>query len=240
MRFLSRKQREEEFILNRGINKLNIKDIKSLREIVFEHLRNAILDGTLLPGERLMEVQLADKLGVSRTPIREAIRKLELEGLVEMIPRRGAQVSDLSVKDVADVLEVRETLEGLAASLAAVNMSEEELKELEKAYIALIKSVEEKNIEKIIRWDSRFHDVLLSASKNPRLVKVNAVLIEQVHRFRKSYIEDITTAKYIVHSHKKILDALKSRDPEISRACAIEHIREVKEFILDKYKKKAR
>ena len=119
-------------------------------------------------------------------------------------------------------------------------LSEEELKELEKAYIALIKSVEEKNIEKIIRWDSRFHDVLLSASKNPRLVKVNAVLIEQVHRFRKSYIEDITTAKYIVHSHKKILDALKSRDPEISRACAMEHIREVKEFILDKYKKKAR
>ena len=108
-----------------------------------------------------------------------------------------------------------------------------------KAFIWVYKK-KEKNIEKIIRWDSRFHDVLLSASRNPRLVKVNAVLIEQVHRFRKSYIEDITTAKYIVHSHKKILDALKSRDPEISRTCAMEHIREVKEFILDKYKKKAR
>ncbi len=226
--------------MNRGINKLNIKDIKPLREVVFEHLRSAILDGTLLPGERLMEVQLADKLGVSRTPIREAIRKLELEGLVEMIPRRGAQVSDLSVKDVADVLDVREALEGLAASLAAENISVEELKELEKAYHALVKSVEEKNIEKIIRWDSRFHDILLSASKNPRLVKVNGVLIEQIHRYRKSFIEDITTAQYIIESHKKILDALKSKDAETSRQCAMDHIREVKEFILYKYKKKAR
>lgn len=92
--------------------KLKLENYKPLREVVFEHLRNSILNGELDPGERLMELQLAEQLGVSRTPIREAIRKLELEGLVEMIPRKGAYVADLSIKDILDVLEVRMYLEG--------------------------------------------------------------------------------------------------------------------------------
>lgn len=226
--------------MKNGISRLNTKDIRPLRDIVFDNLRLAILDGTLRPGERLMEVSLSEKLGVSRTPVREAIRKLEIEGLVEITPRRGAQVCELSVKDVEDVLEVRETLEGLAAFLAAEKMSDDELKELEKAYNGLVKAVNEKSTEKIIKWDSKFHDILLNGSRNPRLIKVNAILVEQVHRFRKSYIEDINTAKYIVQSHKKILDSLREKNKEESKENAMEHIREVKEFILNKYKKKSR
>ena len=226
--------------MKNGISRLNTKDIRPLRDIVFDNLRLAILDGTLRPGERLMEVSLSERLGVSRTPVREAIRKLEIEGLVEITPRRGAQVCELSVKDVEDVLEVRETLEGLAAFLAAEKMSEEELKELEKAYNGLVKAVDEKSTEKIIKWDSKFHDILLNGSRNPRLIKVNGILVEQVHRFRKSYIEDINTAKYIVQSHKKILDSLKEKNKEQSKENAMEHIRDVKDFILNKYKKKSR
>ena len=89
-----------------------------LREVVFNTLRQAILKGELKPGERLMEIALAEKLGVSRTPIREAMRKLELEGLVVMIPRRGAQVANITEKDLNDVLEVRITLENMAFSMA--------------------------------------------------------------------------------------------------------------------------
>lgn len=226
--------------MKNGISRLNNKDIRPLRDIVFDNLRLAILDGTLRPGERLMEVSLSEKLGVSRTPVREAIRKLEIEGLVEITPRRGAQVCELSVKDVEDVLEVRETLEGLAAYLAAEKMSDDELKELEKAYNGLVKAVDEQSTEKIIKWDSKFHDILLNGSRNPRLIKVNGILVEQVHRFRKSYIEDINTAKYIVQSHKKILDSLKEKNKEESKENAMEHIRDVKEFILNKYKKKSR
>lgn len=226
--------------MSRGIDKLSIQDIKPLRDVVFDHLRDAILDGVLKPGERLMEVQLAEKLGVSRTPVREAIRKLEIDGFVEMIPRRGAQVSELSIKDVENVLEVREVLEGLAAFLAASKIKKEELSEFEKAYQGLKMSVEEKNVEDIVKWDSRFHDILLNASGNPRLIKVNSVLIEQVHRFRKSYVEDTSTANYILASHKKILEAIKEKNPEKARAASEEHIREIKVFILEKYKRSSR
>ena len=114
-----------------GVNGFKLQNYQPLRDVVFEHLRNSILNGELKPLERLMEVQLAEQLGVSRTPVREAIRKLELEGLVIMVARKGAYVADVSVKDILDVLEVRCVLEGLAASLAAERMTEEELEKLE-------------------------------------------------------------------------------------------------------------
>ena len=103
-----------------------------LRDVVFKTLRQAILKGELEPGERLMEIQLAERLGVSRTPIREAIRKLELEGLVLMVPRKGAEVARISEKNLRDVLEVRRTLEELAVDLACQRMNQEELKELKE------------------------------------------------------------------------------------------------------------
>ena len=110
-----------------SLTKINLDNYKPLRDVVFENLRAAILDGNLKAGQRLMEVQLAEQLGVSRTPIREAIRKLELEGLVVMLPRKGAYVANMSFKDLIDVLEIRASLEGLAAYLAAERRSEKSL-----------------------------------------------------------------------------------------------------------------
>ena len=101
-----------------------------LRDVVFNTLRKAILKGELKPGERLMEIALAERLGVSRTPVREAMRKLELEGLVVMIPRRGAQVANITEKDLNDVLEVRIALENLSIENACMRMTEEQLEEL--------------------------------------------------------------------------------------------------------------
>ena len=114
-----------------SLTKLNLDEYKPLRDVVFENLREAIVEGRLKPGQRLMEVQLAEQLGVSRTPVREAIRKLELEGLVVMLPRKGAYVANMSLKDLKDVLEIRASLEGLAASLAAERISDEDIKKLE-------------------------------------------------------------------------------------------------------------
>ena len=113
--------------------KVNMNEYLPLRDVVFNTLRQAILRGELKPGERLMEIQLANKLGVSRTPIREAIRKLELEGLVLMIPRKGAEVAEITEKNMRDVLEVRKALEELAVQLACEKITQEELEELEKA-----------------------------------------------------------------------------------------------------------
>ena len=112
---------------------VNMDEYLPLRDVVFKTLRQAILKGELEPGERLMEIQLAERLGVSRTPIREAIRKLELEGLVLMIPRRGAEVAKISEKNLRDVLEVRRSLEELAIDLACQRIQEEELETLREA-----------------------------------------------------------------------------------------------------------
>ena len=113
--------------------KVNMNEYLPLRDVVFNTLRQAILKGELEPGERLMEIQLADRLGVSRTPIREAIRKLGLEGLVLMIPRKGAEVARISEKSLREVLEVRRSLEELATELACQRMEDEALLELEEA-----------------------------------------------------------------------------------------------------------
>jgi len=112
------------------LSKVNLNNYKPLREVIFDTLREAIIAGELKPGERLMEVKLAEK---------KAIRKLELEGLVEMLPRKGAHVAELSVKDIMDVLEVRATLDGLATALAAERITDEEIKELEHVHSQFLK-----------------------------------------------------------------------------------------------------
>ena len=112
---------------------MNMDEYLPLRDVVFNTLRQGILTGALKPGERLMEIHLADRLGVSRTPIREAIRMLELEGLVTMIPRRGAEVSRISRQDIRDVLEVRLVLDSLATKLACERITEDQKEELKRA-----------------------------------------------------------------------------------------------------------
>ena len=131
-----------------------------LRDVVFNTLRQAILKGELEPGERLMEIQLAERLGVSRTPIREAIRKLELEGLVLMIPRKGAEVARISEKSLRDVLEVRRSLEELASELACLRMTEEEVEELEEAQRAFTEAVASKDVMLIAETDEVYHDII--------------------------------------------------------------------------------
>lgn len=127
-----------------NLTKLNLDNYKPLRDVVFENLREAILEGKLKPGQRLMEVQLAEQLGVSRTPVREAIRKLELEGLVVMLPRKGAYVANMSLKDIMDVLEVRASLEGLAKDILP-------LKELVMKILKSLK-IYQKNLKKAL-WN---------------------------------------------------------------------------------------
>ena len=119
---------EEKDMIN-----FDLQNHRPLREIVYEELKRQIVVGEIAPGTRMMEVELADEMGVSRTPVREAIRKLEKEGLVSIEPRRGAYASDISIKEMVDVLEVRQDLEGMAAGLAAVKVTEEEKEELLKA-----------------------------------------------------------------------------------------------------------
>lgn len=168
----------------------NMDEFLPLREVVFKTLRQSILTGELKPGERLMEIHLADKLGVSRTPIREAIRKLELEGLVTMIPRRGAEVAKISEKNLKDVLEVRTCLDSLAVRLACQRITDEQIADLKKACDDFVLATKTGEATAITKADVKLHDVIVRATGNERLQQMINTLSEQMYRYRFEYIKD--------------------------------------------------
>lgn len=211
---------------------LKLDQYKPLREIVFETIRNAIISGDLKPGERVMEVQMAESLGVSRTPVREAIRKLELEGLVIMLPRKGAYVSDLTVKDLTEVLEIRASLEGLAAGLASIRIDEVEIEELEARALKFHKSIEEDDVEALILRDLEFHDAIFRASRNERLIQLNNNLREQVQRFREIYHKTVNKSKETSKEHYAIVEAISNRDVDKAEKLARLHIENAEQSIL--------
>ncbi len=211
---------------------LKLDNYKPLREVVFESVRGAIISGVLKPGERLMEVQLAEKLGVSRTPIREAIRKLELEGLVIMIPRKGAYVADLSIKDITDVLEIRAALEGLASSLAALRITDEEIKQIELNAMQFDKAIEADDFEGIVQADIEFHDNIFKATRNEKLMQINNNLREQVQRFRIMYISKSNKSKALAKDHFEIAEAISRRDIDMAEKIAKEHIENAEKYII--------
>lgn len=219
------------------LTKVNLNDYKPLREVIFNTLREAIIVGELKPGERLMEVQLAEKMGVSRTPVREAIRKLELEGLVEMLPRKGAHVADLSVKDIMDVLEVRATLDGLASSLSAKRITDDEVKELKHHLAQFINYVEKENLQGSIKKDVEFHDIIYRSSRNDKLIQISNNLREQVQRFRVIYMKDYSSTRELIREHTEICDAISGRNPEAAMECAQRHIKNQEETIVRSIKK---
>ncbi len=214
------------------LSKINLNDYKPLRDVIFNTLREAIITGELKPGERLMEVQLAEKMGVSRTPVREAIRKLELEGWVSMIARRGAQVAGLSIKDIMDVLEVRASLDGLSTSLAAARITDEELKDLNNIYSQFMNYVEKDNLPGQVKKDVEFHEVIYRSSRNDKLIQIVSNLREQVQRFRVIYLKDYSSPKELAKEHLEIIEAITARDQDRAFKVAQKHIENQKEAVI--------
>ena len=202
----------------------NENDYLPLRDVVFNTLRTSILTGELKPGERLMEIHLADKLGVSRTPIREAIRKLELEGLVTMIPRRGAEVAQITEKNLRDVLEVRRALDALAVELACERITEDELAELKKACENFELETKRGNANQVAQADVELHDIILKASGNERLMQMISKLSQQMYRYRLEYIKDEDKRHILLVEHDQILKALSLRHVHEAKIAIREHI----------------
>ena len=195
-----------------------------LRDVVFNTLRQAILTGELKPGERLMEIHLANKLGVSRTPIREAIRKLELEGLVTMIPRRGAEVAQITGKSLQDVLEVRRSLDALCAELACARISDEEVEALNVACRAFEEATLKGDIREIAATDVALHDIIIQATGNKRLVQLVNNLAEQMYRYRFEYIKDKSVYPRLIEEHRIMYDAIRGKDGLTAAKVAVTHI----------------
>ena len=203
---------------------VNMDDFLPLRDVVFNTLRKAILTGELKPGERLMEIHLANRLGVSRTPIREAIRKLELEGLVTMIPRRGAEVAQITEKSMKDVLEVRRALDALCAELACDRISEEEMGKLEEACAGFEKATRTGDTTAIAKAVVALHDIIVAATGNRRLVQLVNNLAEQMYRYRFEYIKDESQHERLVEEHRIIYESIRAKDREAAAAAAKMHI----------------
>ena len=213
--------------------KVNENEYLPLRDVVFNTLRQAILRGEFKPGERLMEIQLANKLGVSRTPIREAIRKLELEGLVIMIPRKGAE------KSLRDVLEVRKALEELAVQLACEKITQEELEELEKAGENFKKVLKRsKDITEVAEADVRFHDVIYMATDNQKLIHLLNKLREQMYRYRVEYLKNPDVHEQLTQEHEEIVYHIKRREKVEATAVTCQHIDNQVSAVTDKIRTK--
>ncbi|MEN6461058.1 MAG: GntR family transcriptional regulator [Syntrophomonas sp.] len=216
---------------------VNLDSYKPLRELVLEAIREAIINGTLKPRERLMEIQLAEELGVSRTPVREALRKLELEGFIVMVPRKGAYVADFSFKDIADIFEIRAALEGLAAALAAERITDDELENMERLLVEKAEAINQQDIEKLVEVDTKFHDALYQASRNERLTAIISNLREQIQRFRATSLANPGRGKKSLDEHRYIVEAIQSRDVQQARQAAQDHIENAENSMIESIKK---
>lgn len=202
----------------------NLDDYLPLRDVVFKTLRQGILTGEIKPGERLMEIHLGKRLGVSRTPIREAIRKLELEGLVVMIPRKGAQVAEISQKHLKDVLEVRRSLDSLAVELACERMSPGQMEDLKEACNEFEKVTKTKDVTAIAKADVALHDVIVRATGNERLEQLISNLAEQVYRYRFEYIKDASYHERLIKEHEEIFESILAKDKIRAKELVVQHI----------------
>ncbi|MDE5746004.1 MAG: GntR family transcriptional regulator [Acetatifactor sp.] len=211
---------------------MQMNEFLPLRDVVFNTLRQAILTGELKPGERLMEIHLANKLGVSRTPIREAIRKLELEGLVTMIPRRGAEVAQITEKSMNDVLEVRRALDALCVELACERITPEDTEQLKLACETFEAAVKTRDIKKVAKADVELHDIIAQATGNQRLVQLINNLSEQMYRYRFEYIKDISQHQRLIDEHRMIYESIVKKDKEAASQAAHVHIDNQKKAII--------
>ena len=180
-----------------------------------------------------MEIQLANKLGVSRTPIREAIRKLELEGLVLMIPRRGAEVAEITEKSLRDVLEVRRALEELSVKLACERITTEQIEELKVAAKEFERMLKSGDVTAYAEADVKFHDIIYYATDNQRLIALLYNLREQMYRYRVEYLKRIEVHEQLLAEHQYIIEMLENRNQEEAIAAVCRHIDNQVEAVAD-------
>ena len=210
---------------------------ESLRGKVFEKLRNDILRGKYKKGDELVDCTIGKEMGVSRTPVREAIRQLELEGLVQLIPNKGAFVTGISSKDVMDMYLIRAKLEGLCAAMAAEHVTEEQLEKMEETILLSDFHVEKGNFEQVCQQDGEFHKLLYEASGSRILAHTLLDFHQYLQRVRMASVRQRKRTQPSTREHKEILEAIRKKDASAADRAAYQHIvntiENLKNFSLD-------
>lgn len=199
-------------------------DVYSLRGRVFNKIRDDILNGRYKENDELHELTIGEELGVSRTPVREAFRQLELEGLIKMIPNKGAYVTGISNDDVADIYAIRSLLEGLCAKWATTKITKEKMDEMEEVIMLSEFHLSKGNFDQITELDNRFHMLLYDACESKILIHLLKDFHQYVIRQRQANLSNIERSKEAVEEHKKIMLALKEGNSELAEKLADEHI----------------
>ncbi len=208
---------------------------------MYEYLKNGILSGRLSPGEKLAEEHLARTLGVSRTPVREALHKLGSEGLIKPRKKRGYIVSKDSKEDVEELFELRSILEGYALRLISQTISEDILIQLNGFVQNAEEALRRKKIHEVFKWNTRFHDTLHEqVAHRSRLYRLIENMRKYVLRHRKDTLRYPDGGRRAVEGHQKILMALKLKDPDLCERIMREHIQEAKEDALQSILEKIR
>lgn len=205
------------------------QDNYSLSARVYNHIRDGILSGKYKDGDELKEMTIGDELGVSRTPVREALRQLDLEGLITIIPNKGAFVEGVSLDDIRDIYDIRARLEGLCARWAAEKITDELMDQMEEI-IYLSEFHEEKgNAKQLLLLDNRFHEILYEASQSKELKRILKEYHEYVGRVRRVTLSENARAKDSTMEHKMICQAIKAHDADLAEKYASAHIIKSKE-----------
>ncbi len=208
---------------------------KSLGEHVFESLKHSIIRGKISSGEWLVESHIAETLGISRTPVREAIHKLEREGLIERQPRGGFTVLGLNRNDIEETFGIRSVLEGYAARLAAVKHNEEELAALEQKIEEFQDALDRRKMEVLPVINTEFHDLLYALSKNPKLLNMINGLQDQIYRYREMILKEKKFAVTSNRDHIQMLKHIRKRDAEGAERLVRDHILRGQEMVLKVY-----
>ncbi len=204
--------------------KHEVNDKYSLRGRVFQKLREDILSGKYKEHEELKEVAIGEELGVSRTPVREAFRQLELEGLIQIVPNRGAYVTGITAKDVKDIYMIRSLLEGLCARLATEKIAKEQLEEMEENVYLADFHASKGHLDQMAELDNRFHDILYEACDSKMLEHTLRDYHQYVLRVRQKTLATNTRGRASNDEHRHIMEAIKDKDAGRAEQLANRHI----------------
>lgn len=214
---------------------MDMSNVKPIRDIVYEYLRKAVMDGELKPGERIIEKEYADKMKISRTPIREALRKLETEGFVEYIPRKGVVVKGFTIKDIIEIYAIRKSLESLAMGYVIENIRDQELERLKGLVKKMGEADKECDIEGVFGICQEFNEVLLNASRMPRLTGMINTLHEYLERFRRITMAKASRRTDAIREHNEILQAVIDKDVKKAEKLVWNHLEASQRIFLENF-----
>jgi DNA-binding GntR family transcriptional regulator len=222
--------------MNLLFQKIETTDLRPIREIVLERLRKAIIEGSLEPGDRLVETYIAENMGVSRTPVREAFRQLEIEGLAENVPRKGTIVKGISQKDILEIYEIREMLEGLSARLACSNISKQQIDDLKEKISKMEQLIDSKDSTGYWKLHGEFHDIIQYVSGNKRLIDQMKQINEYLADLRTRTLVMDKRRRGAMDEHKKLIKAFEEKDGMLAEKIGREHVVNGRNFLLKETK----